>query len=109
MYRWFETRIEAYPEQTPERPPTTLGAFYIYFIRPVWPVFIVLLVVGFIGSVIEVSLMAFIGSTPGNRFVAIVPNAKAIGMDPGARDGLGQHGVSFQADGADSSFYLAQF
>ena len=62
MYRWFETRIEAYPEQTPERPPTTLGAFYRYFIRPVYPVFIVLLVVGFIGSVIEVSLMAFIGS-----------------------------------------------
>jgi ATP-binding cassette subfamily B multidrug efflux pump len=62
MYRWFETRIEAYPEQTPERPPTTLAAFYLYFIRPVWPVFVVLLVVGFIGSVIEVSLMAFIGS-----------------------------------------------
>ncbi len=55
------------------------------------------------------SLMAIIGSTAGNRFVAIVPNAKAIGMDPGARDGLGQHGVSFQADGADSAFYLAQF
>ena len=57
----------------------------------------------------SMSLMAIIGSTPGNRFVAIVPNAKAIGMDPGARDGLGQHGVSFQADGADSAFYLAQF
>ena len=55
------------------------------------------------------SLMASIGSTPGNRFVAIEPNAKAIGMDPGARDGQGQHGVSFQADGADSAFYLAQF
>ncbi len=55
------------------------------------------------------SLMGIIGSSAGNRFVAIVPNAKAIGMDPGARDGLGQHGVSFQADGADSAFYLAQF
>jgi hypothetical protein len=55
------------------------------------------------------SLMAIIGSTPGNRFVAIVPNAKAIGMDPGARDGLGQHGINFQADGTDSAFYLAQF
>jgi hypothetical protein len=55
------------------------------------------------------SLMAIIGSTPGNRFVAIVPNAKAIAMDPGQRDGLGQHGISFQGDGADSAFYLAQF
>jgi len=55
------------------------------------------------------SLMAIIGSTPGNRFLAMVPNAKAIAMDPGARDGLGQHGVNFQGDGADSAFYLAQF
>jgi len=55
------------------------------------------------------SLMAIIGATPGNRFVAMVPNAKAIAMDPGARDGLGQHGVNFQGDGADSTFYLAQF
>ena len=55
------------------------------------------------------SLMAIIGSTPGNRFVAMVPNAKAIGMDPGQRDGLGQHGIGFQGDGADSAFYLAQF
>jgi ATP-binding cassette subfamily B multidrug efflux pump len=62
MYRWFETRIDAYPEQAPERPPVTLAAFYRYFIQPVWPAFAVLLVVGFIGSVIEVSLMAFIGS-----------------------------------------------
>jgi ATP-binding cassette, subfamily B, multidrug efflux pump len=62
MYRWFETRIDPYPEQAPERPPVTPAAFYRYFIQPVWPAFAVLLVVGFIGSVIEVSLMAFIGS-----------------------------------------------
>ncbi|MCC7282775.1 MAG: hypothetical protein IT556_10355, partial [Acetobacteraceae bacterium] len=54
-------------------------------------------------------LMAVIGSTAGNRFVAILPNAKAVAMDPSARDGLGQHGISFQADGADSAFFLAQF
>jgi ATP-binding cassette subfamily B multidrug efflux pump len=62
MYRWFESHIDPYPDRAPERPPETLAAFYSYFIRPVWPVFLVLLVVGFIGSVIEVSLMAFIGS-----------------------------------------------
>ena len=62
MYRWFESRIDPYPEQAPERPPATLAAFYRYFIQPVWPAFAVLLVVGFIGSVIELSLMAFIGS-----------------------------------------------
>jgi hypothetical protein len=57
----------------------------------------------------SMSLMAIIGSTPGNRFIATVPNAKAIGMDPGQRDSLGQHGIGFQGDGADSAFYLAQF
>ncbi|MDX2159471.1 MAG: ABC transporter ATP-binding protein [Hyphomicrobiaceae bacterium] len=62
MFRWFETRIDAFPETAPERPPTTLLAFYWYFVKPVWPVFLVLLVVGCIGSLIEVALFAFVGS-----------------------------------------------
>ncbi len=37
-------------------------AFYSHFVRPVWPAFAVLLVAGFLGSVIEVSLLAFVGS-----------------------------------------------
>ena len=28
MYRWFETRIDPYPDRPPERPPETLLAFY---------------------------------------------------------------------------------
>ena len=62
MFRWFETRIDAFPEDPPARPPDTLLAFYAYFIRPVWPVFAVLLVAGLLGSLIEVSLLAFVGS-----------------------------------------------
>ncbi len=62
MFRWFETRIDPYPDRSPERPPDTMGGFYRHFIRPMWPAFAVLLVVGFLGSVIEVALMAFIGS-----------------------------------------------
>jgi len=62
MFRWFETRIEAFPEDPPTRPPDTLLAFYAYFIKPVWPAFAVLLVAGFLGSLIEVSLLAFVGS-----------------------------------------------
>ena len=46
----------------PARPPDTLLAFYRHFIKPVWPVFAVLLVAGFLGSLIEVALMAFVGS-----------------------------------------------
>ncbi len=62
MFRWFETRIEAFPEDAPARPPETLFAFYVYFIKPVWPAFAVLLVAGLFGSLIEVSLLAFVGS-----------------------------------------------
>jgi ATP-binding cassette, subfamily B, multidrug efflux pump len=62
MFRWFETRIEAFPVEPPARPPDTLLAFYLYFIKPVWPAFAVLLVAGFLGSIIEVTLLAFVGS-----------------------------------------------
>jgi ATP-binding cassette, subfamily B, multidrug efflux pump len=62
MYRWFESRIEPFPDDPPSQPPETLFAFYLHFIRPVWPVFALLLVAGFLGSVIEVTLLAFVGS-----------------------------------------------
>jgi ATP-binding cassette subfamily B multidrug efflux pump len=62
MFRWFETRIEAFTEAALVRPPSTLRAFYWYFVGPIWPAFALLLVVGFVGAVIEVALMAFIGS-----------------------------------------------
>jgi len=62
MFRWFETRIEAFPDDPPAQPPNTLLAFYAHFIRPVWPAFAALLVAGFLGSLIEVTLLAFVGS-----------------------------------------------
>ena len=62
MFRWFETRIAYYPDVPPARPPDTLLAFYHHFVRPIWPVFAILLVAGLLGSVIEVVLLAFVGS-----------------------------------------------
>ncbi len=55
------------------------------------------------------SLMALIGSTAGNRFLAVVPLVRNTAMDPGNRGGLATHGMQFQADGADSAFYLCAF
>jgi ParB-like chromosome segregation protein Spo0J len=55
------------------------------------------------------SLMAILGATAGNRFCVIAPAAKATGMRPGERDGLGQLDIAFQLDGADSPLFLAQF
>ena len=75
MFRWFETRIDAFPEDPPARPPDTLLAFYVYFIKPVWPVFAILLVAGFLGSLIEVSLLAFVGSLVDMMKAAETPEA----------------------------------
>ena len=75
MFRWFETRIDAFPANPPARPPDTLLAFYVYFIKPVWPVFAVLLVAGFLGSLIEVSLLAFVGSLVDMMKAAETPEA----------------------------------
>ena len=75
MFRWFETRIEAFPADPPTRPPDTLLAFYAHFIKPVWPVFAVLLVAGFLGSLIEVSLLAFVGSLVDMMRAAETPEA----------------------------------
>jgi ATP-binding cassette, subfamily B, multidrug efflux pump len=61
MFTWFETRIDPFA-RAPGGPPTGLFAFYWHFVQPIWPIFVVLLVVGFIGSIIEVALMAFVGS-----------------------------------------------
>ena len=61
MFHWFESRIDAFPATPPARPPATLLAYYVYFIRPVWPAFAALLVAGLLGSLIEVALMAFVG------------------------------------------------
>jgi hypothetical protein len=55
------------------------------------------------------NLIALIGSTAGNRMALCLPAAKVVAMDPGNRDGLGQHGITFQADGADAAFFLTHF
>jgi ATP-binding cassette subfamily B multidrug efflux pump len=61
MLRWFETRIEAFPQEAITRPPDRLVAFYLHYLRPVWPVFAALLVAGLAGALIEVILLAFVG------------------------------------------------
>jgi len=78
MFRWFETRIDAFEDTRTGPPPGDLAGFYLHFVRPVWPAFLALLVAGFLGSAIEVALFAFIGglvdlmkaSTSPDRFLS---------------------------------------
>ena len=62
MFRWFETRIDPFAGGGDVRPPAGLWAFYWHFVRQCWPAFVALVVVGFLGAVVEASLFAFVGN-----------------------------------------------
>ena len=61
MLRWIEQHIEPFPDGPTERPPSTLTAFYWYFIKPIWAYWLALLVTGFVAALIEVSFFAYLG------------------------------------------------
>jgi ATP-binding cassette subfamily B multidrug efflux pump len=62
LLHWGETRIEPFAERDITRPPDRLWEFYWFFIKPLWPFFVLLLIAGCLGSAIEVALMGFVGS-----------------------------------------------
>ena len=62
MFRWFETRIDPFAGGGDVRPPEGLWAFYWHFVRQAWPAFVLLIIVGFFGAVVEASLFAFVGN-----------------------------------------------
>jgi hypothetical protein len=55
------------------------------------------------------NIIAVLGSTAGNRFLLSAHSAIVTANDPGARDGLGQHGISFSLNGPDNAFGLCAF
>ena len=61
MLAWFEKHIDPFAKGSETLPPGKLLAFYWHYIKPVWQVFVLLMIVGFVSSIIEVSLFAFIG------------------------------------------------
>ena len=61
MFAWFERLVDPFRAAPIEQPPSGLLAFYWHFIRQIWPVFAVLLSIGLLGALIEVSLFAFLG------------------------------------------------
>ena len=72
IFKWFETRIDPFAAEEPPRPPSTMWAFYWHFVKPVWPWFAALMVVGLVGSLIELALYAFVG-----RIVDMMKDAKS--------------------------------
>ncbi|MBN9000094.1 MAG: ABC transporter ATP-binding protein [Rhizobiales bacterium] len=62
MFRFFESRIDPFKPHDVTMPPATLWGFYMRYCRQVWPWLLALMVVGLVVSLIEVSMMRYIGS-----------------------------------------------
>jgi len=75
LYRRFEKLIDIFQDAPSDTPPNRVWAFYVYYLRQVWQSFALLLAIGLVASLIEVSLFRFLSSiidmvntTPAGRF-----------------------------------------
>lgn len=78
LFRRFERFIDVFKDQPSEETPNKVWPFYFYYLRQVWPSFLALLVVGLIGSLIEVSLFSYLSTiidltrnTPTGNFFSV--------------------------------------
>lgn len=62
MFKWFEKRLIAYPEEAPREPPRGLVAFCLYYTRGAWPWIFGMAFFTSLIAIIEVSLFAFLGN-----------------------------------------------
>ena len=61
MFRWFESLIDPFAPTTLEQPPAERAKFFWHYVRQAWPAFVGVLIAGFFGGIIELSLFAFLG------------------------------------------------
>lgn len=62
MFRWFEGLIDPFQPYPAVPPPDGLGRFYWHHLRQVWPIFAVLMAIGLVVALIEVSIFRYIGA-----------------------------------------------
>jgi ATP-binding cassette subfamily B multidrug efflux pump len=62
LFKWFEARTQAFPDQEAQMPPATLSGFVWHYTKPFWPWVLATSVLAATVAVIEVSLFAFLGS-----------------------------------------------
>jgi ATP-binding cassette subfamily B multidrug efflux pump len=60
MFRWFENRIDPFARRGVARPPGSLWSFYWYFVRPIWPAFMLVLWFDLLAALGEVALATFV-------------------------------------------------
>jgi ATP-binding cassette, subfamily B, multidrug efflux pump len=62
MFRYFESRIDPFHAHDETMPPANLIGFYARYCRQVWPFLSWLMVIGLVVSLIEVTILRFVGS-----------------------------------------------
>ncbi len=62
VLQYFESRIPPFPEEAPERPPSTLVPFLWYYVRDSWVWLLGMALFSAIISLLEVSLFSFLGN-----------------------------------------------
>jgi ATP-binding cassette, subfamily B, multidrug efflux pump len=62
MFRFFETRIDPFREHDESMPPASLFGYYGRYCRQVWPFLGALMAIGLVVSLIEVSILRFVGA-----------------------------------------------
>ncbi|MGB8900324.1 MAG: ABC transporter ATP-binding protein, partial [Methylocella sp.] len=62
MFRFFATQIDPFRRHDQSMPPANLLAFYWRYCRQVWPLLACLMASGLVTSLIEVSMLRYIGS-----------------------------------------------
>ena len=88
MFRFFETSIDPFRAHDETTPPASLIRYYARFCRQVWPFLVALMVVGLAVSLIEVTILRFVG--------ALVDMLSDTPRDELFR----RHGYQFLGDGA---------
>ncbi len=62
LFKWFEARTDAFPNEEAQMPPATLWGFIWHYTKPFWPWILATSVLAGVVAMIEVSLFAFLGS-----------------------------------------------
>ncbi|MAS04555.1 MAG: multidrug ABC transporter ATP-binding protein [Ahrensia sp.] len=62
MLSWFEKRIDPFPAEVPEQPPTTLFAFCWHYTKGIWPWLAITSVLIAAISALQVALFGFLGN-----------------------------------------------
>lgn len=62
IFRWLESRTDAFPEGTAQRPPDRLWPFIFHYTRAFWPLILASALLATAVAIIEVSLFGFLGS-----------------------------------------------